>query len=344
MRVLFDLVHPADALFFFHAIRALRRNGVEVRIVSRRKDVLVDLLDDLGLDHEPITTARSGVAGQALELVERDLALFRVARSWKPDVMAGFGGIAISHVGKLLGIRSVSFYDTEYATLQLRLTLPFISEWHVPQSWNGPIASGRTHRFPGSKQFAYLHPDYFRPDADVARSAGWDPERENYLIRIVAWKANHDMGRRGIATSRLRTIAGSLSRTGKVHVSAEGQLPADLESMRYVGRVSAFHHLLGHCRLCVGESMTVASEATALGIPTLLENDEQCAYVTDQEAAGLIRRMNPDDDPVLALEAAMREDQEAFRNRARRFAAESGDINRYILDALLQAMRSRVPT
>jgi predicted glycosyltransferase len=339
MRVLFDLVHPADALFFCHAIRELERKGAAVRLASRRKDVLVQLLDELGFAHESLTHARSGILGQALELVERDLALFRLARSWKPDVMAGFGGIAISHVGKVLGIPSVSFYDTEHAALQLHLTLPFISEWHVPQSWRGPTAAGRTFRFPGSKQFAYLHPDYYKADADLAKAAGWDPQRENYMIRTVAWRANHDRGRHGISLLQLRQLVEQLSARGKVHISAEGGLPPDLDPMMFRGRVGAFHHLLAHCRLYCGESITVASEAAALGVPVLLQIDKDYDYVTEQEHAGLIRRFGPGDDARQVLHKILLEDPNEFRKRARRFSASATDINKYVIEALCRVGR-----
>jgi predicted glycosyltransferase len=335
MRILLDLVHPADALFFYHAILSLKEKGVDVRVVSRRKDVLINLLDELGVEHLPITTARRGTLGLARELVERDVALVRIASAWKPDVMAGFGGVAISHVGKLLGIRSVSFYDTEHASLQMRLTLPFISEWHVPRSWKGPVAAGRTFHFAGSKQFAYLHPAYFRPDPDRARAAGWDPGRANFVLRAVAWQANHDRGRRGMSVAQLRRISAYLSSLGKLHISAEGQLPADLQALQYSGRNCDFHHLLAHCRLYCGESITVASEAVALGIPVLLQIDKEYAYVKEQEEAGLIRRLGSVEDSVAVLQAMLGERHDEFRRRARQFVASSIDINQYIVNALL---------
>ncbi|HYD25021.1 MAG TPA: DUF354 domain-containing protein [Croceibacterium sp.] len=337
MRVLFDLVHPADALFFHHAIRALQADGAEVRVASRRKDVLTDLLDDLGHRHAPLTRARRGLVGQALELAERDLAVLRIARGWKPDVLVGFGGVAISHVGALLRIPSVSFYDTEHAALQIGLTIPFIGQWHVPHSWTGPAPRGRTFRFPGSKQFAYLHPDHFRPDPAIAQAAGWDPERDNFLVRTVAWQANHDLRRSGIPPEQLRAIVEHLSHLGKVHISAEGELPADLRPLQFRGRPGAFHHLLAHCRLCCGESITVASEAAALGVPALLQIDKEYAYVAEQEAAGLIRRFGPTDDVSSVLREALGADRERFRQRATRFAAAAGDINRYIVDAVSHA-------
>ena len=337
MRVLFDLVHPADALFFHHAIGKLEAKGAQLCIASRDKDVLPELLGELGHRHIELTQARSGLIGQARELVERDIALFKLARTWKPDVMAGFGGVAISHVGKLLGIPSVSFYDTEHAALQIRLTLPFISEWHVPQRWNGAQAKGRTFRFSGSKQFAYLHPDHFRPDPELAKSAGWDAAQDNFLIRTVAWQSNHDIGHSGMSLAQLRETVALLSARGKVHISAEGELPADLETMRITGKASAFHHLLAHCRLYWGESMTVASEATALGVPAVLQNHLDCAYMTEQFEAGLARRHDPASDIANTLDAALREDQAHYRERAHRFASASQDINAYIVDAISRA-------
>jgi predicted glycosyltransferase len=341
MRVLFDFVHPANSLVFFHTIKQLKAEGVEVRVVSRHKDVLVTLLDELGIGHSPITTAGEGKLGLAKELLQRDWRLWKVVRQFRPDVMVGFGGVAISHVGKLTGIPSISFYDTEHAGVQLRLAIPFISEWHVPDTWRGRVAEGRTFHFRGGKQFTYLHPDHFQPDPEIARAAGWDEGRDNFMIRTVAWKANHDQGRSGIPPEQLRAIVGHLSALGKVHISAEGPLPHDLEPYRYRGSPIQFHHLLGHCRLYCGESITIASEAVMLGVPVLLQIDKEYCYVTEQEEAGLIRRFGPDDDAVAAIEGALAEDQQSFRQRAQAFVASKGDLNDYILTQIRRVAAAR---
>lgn len=342
-KVLFDLVHPADALFFFHAIRSLQRDGIEVRIASRAKDVLVPLLDELGLPHLPLTRAGTGRAGLMRELLLRDWRLWKLARRFRPDAMVGFGGVAISHVGRLTGIPSLSFYDTEHAGLQIRLALPFISEWHVPESWQGPEAKGRTFRFKGGKQFAYLHPDHFVPDRAVAEAAGWEAGRDNFLIRTVAWRASHDRGRSGFTPERLRTIVALLGGRGRVHISAEGGLPADLEPLRYRGSAVAFHHLLAHCRLCCGESITVASEAVMLGVPVLLQIDKDYGYVAEQQEAGLIRRLEPGDDVKRAIDEALADAPEAYWQRSRRFIAARGDVNLYVADAIRKVLKARHP-
>ena len=232
-----------NSLVFFHTIRQLKQAGAEVRICSRHKDVLPALLDEFGFEHTPISTAGTGKLGLARELVTRDFRLWRIARLFRPHVMVGYGGVAISHVGKLTGIPSISFYDTEHARLQIGLALPFITEWHVPESWRGPEAQGKTFRFSGGKQLAYLHPDHFQPCAELARAAGWDDRQDNFLVRTVAWKAAHDNGLSGISQDRLRAIVACLGARGRVHISAEGELPGDLEPMRYRGSPGKFHHL-----------------------------------------------------------------------------------------------------
>src|SRR6188768_3706727 len=89
MKVLFDVVHPAHVHFFKHVIRSLNERGHTTRIVAREKDVTTTLLDRMGLSYE--TVGRSGKKsyfGQAAELLTRDYALVRIARDFKPDVIA----------------------------------------------------------------------------------------------------------------------------------------------------------------------------------------------------------------------------------------------------------------
>jgi uncharacterized protein len=338
MKLLLDLVHPAHLLFFHHAIAALKQDGAEVAIASRDKDVLVPVLDGLGHAHEVLTRARDGVAGLAGELALRDWRLWRMARAFRPDVMASCGGVSISHVGKLLGIPSLSFYDTEHAALQNRLALPFITEWHVPESWTGLEAPNRTFRFPGARHWAYLHPDHFVPDAGRAKAAGWEPGRDNFLVRIVAWKANHDIGRAGLTVDELRSVAGFLARRGRVHISSEGPLPDEFEPYRYRGGVLDFHHLLAHCRLCFGESITVASESVTVGVPAVVQIDKSYGYIREQAEAGLIAHVRRGEaSPVAAIEASLARDPEDYAARARAFVSAKGDVNRYIADAIRAA-------
>jgi len=343
MKVLFDVVHPAHALFFCHAMRILQKRGDEICIVSRHKDVTTNLLDELGFSHTPISTAGTGLVGLASELVARDWRLLKIARDFRPDILVGNGGLAISHVGKLLGIPSLSIYDMDEAVLQMSLTIPFIDEWHVPERWNGPVAKGRTHHFRGCRHYTYLHQDHFVADDEAALRAGWDPEQDNFLLRIVAWQSNHDQGKNGFIAQQRDDLVAQLQKRGRLHLSSENALPPELEELRFRGNVTDFHHLLSKCRICVTESMTVASEATALGVPSLLQNQFDIGYITEQFEAGVFfplpREANIDNaaliDEVLGVQ------QDEIKRRMDAYRSAQVDLNYYTIDAIDRMIAER---
>jgi hypothetical protein len=64
------------------------------------------------------------------------------------------------------------------------------------------------------------------------------------------------------------------------------------------------------------------------------------AYVKEQESAGLIRRFGPGEDVGPSLQVVLREEASAFRHRAGRFAAQAGDLNRYIVETLHRVSRA----
>ena len=302
MRVLVDIVHPADVLFFKRPLDILRSREIEILILSRRKDVACALLDEFGFAHEPASTAASGVIGLAYELLRRDLATIRAARRFRPDVMVGFGGVAISHAGRLLGIPSIGFYDSENATLQTRITWPFIDHLYVPDAYRGPTPAGRTTRLPGTKELSYLHPTAFTADRAVAIRNGLDPAVDNFFLRVVGWQANHDIGKSGWSSEVLRSVVAYLSRRGRVHVSSEVPLPEDVASLRYGGSVAEVHHLMANCRLIVGESATMASEAAILGVPAIYCGRDFPGYIQELEAEGLVHNLPADRmDSILTL-------------------------------------------
>lgn len=293
MKVLFDIVHPADVLFFYHPIRTLIEEGHEVLVVSRIKDVTCELLDLYNIEHSPISSAKKGVLGLGFELIKRDFALFTQVRKFKPDVMAGFGGVSISHIGKLFGIPALSFYDTEKANLQLMITTPFITHMYVPQSYQGKLPAGRASTFPGTKDFSYFHKDNFKPDVNIAKEAGFVLNRKNYFIRLVAWNANHDFGVNGWNHDVLLDVINYITEdlNGVVHISSEDELPEAFTQYLYQGEKHLIHHVLSQCEMYIGESATMAGEAVLLGVPVIYAADDQRGYTDELAEKGLLWKL-----------------------------------------------------
>lgn len=291
MRILFDICHPAHVHFFRNPIEILRSRGHQILITSRKKEVTLALLDKLGLSHRALSAAAGGKLGLAGELFKRNLGLIRIALNFRPDCMAAIGGIFIAQVGALTRIPSLVFYDTENAHLQNRLTYPFASMVIVPRCYEGPLPR-RSIRYSGYHELSYLHPSRFKANRDIAIGNGLDHRRDTFLIRLVAWKANHDFGQRGWDSDLLSSVIDHLSPKGKVIVSSESALPSRFRDLSYQGDPLQIHHLMAHCRLHIGESATMASESAVLGVPAIYAAHTGRGYTNEQERSyGLVKNI-----------------------------------------------------
>ncbi len=300
LHVLFEIVHPADVLFFLRPIRSFIANGDRVTVASRHKDVATDLLERFSIAHTPISRQGNGAAGLAVELLKRDAALARLVRADRPDLMIGFGGVAISHVGKLFGIPTLAVYDSENAKLQTRLAWPFISHVIVPEDYTGALPEDRFTRLFGTKDLSYFHPSAFQPDLEKAKALGLDPDRRNVLIRLVRWGANHDLGKAGWSEEQLEQLVSALAPKAKLHVSAEIEPPDFLRPHLWHGDPARLHHLMGHCDAYVGESCTMACEAVTMGVPALYSGTDFPGYTQGLARRGLLQLLKPDARDMLA--------------------------------------------
>ncbi len=337
MRVLFDIVHPADVLLFYHPIMRLRERGDEVLVLSREKDVACRLLDELGIAHRTISAKGTGTMGLARELVQRDFGMWREVRRSRPDVMIGLGGVAIAHAGWLTGRPSIAFYAADTAKLQTRLTWPFITHLYVPEVYQGQTPEGRTTRFPGIKELSYFHPDNFTVDEERAGRAGWQPGQDCFLIRMVAWGANHDIGKTGWSDGTLAALVEFLSARGKVVLSTERELPADLQPYLYRGEAKDLHHLMAKCALYVGESATMAHEAALLGTPAIYDGADHPGTTRDLAANGLVTALRQPGEEALLAEVARQLEpavQESFDAAREGYLDGKGNLADFIVGAI----------
>lgn len=291
MRIIIDICHPAHFHFFRNPINILRANGHEVVVTSRDKEMTLELIESEGWDHVLLCRTARNSSGLLAELVQRNVALFKLVRKFDPDVMAAIGGIFVAQVGALTRTPSVVFYDTENARLQNLLTYPFASIVSVPNCYESWVP-GHTVRYAGYHELSYLQPNYFKPDIRVAMKNGLAPNVDTFLIRVVAWKANHDVGEEGWSTELLSKVVNKLTERGKVIISSEMDLPTDLQTYRFSGNPSEIHHLMAYCRLYIGESATMASESVVLGVPAIYVAKTGRGYCNQQEQEfGLLKNV-----------------------------------------------------
>jgi len=268
MRILVDLGHPGHVHFYKHAIRHWQKHGDTVLLTGRQKDVMVDLLKHYNLAHHVLNPTAHSAGGLAREFVNHEYQLYHAIQDFRPDVMTAVGGVCIAPVGKLLGIPTVVFTDSEHVKLDRYLTYPLATRVCTP-TWFKQKAGSRHIRYNGFQEWAYLHPDYFTPDLNALHELGLNPDTPFVIVRLIAWGAAHDVGHSGFAPDEKRRLLETLNTRARVLLSIEGAVPAALAE--YVTPIPPhrLHDLLHYAALYIGEGATMATEAALLGTPAI---------------------------------------------------------------------------
>jgi predicted glycosyltransferase len=340
MDILLDILHPAHAHFFRHAIGELEGRGHTVTVTARDKDLTLALLQQFGVGCEILSREAESRAGLAGELLKRNHQLRRVVRRVRPQVMASIGGVSTAPVGFWTRTRNLVFYDTENARLSNLLSYPFASEVITPDCYRAKVM-GRHATYPGYHELAYLHPSRFKPDPAVLQNAGIDPAEPYSVVRFVSWRAMHDVSATGFSADEKIRLVERLAEHGRVLISSEDELPESLAELRLPVRAADVHHVLAFARLFIGESATMASESAVLGTPAVYVDPVGRGYTDEQEARyGLCSNFRP----WQAAEATergvdiLRTDEKhslAFKESVARMLDDKIDVTRMIVDKLV---------
>ncbi len=341
MRVLFDIVHPAQVHFFKHSIRLLQERGDSVLVTARRKDITIDLLRALEIEHTCISTKGANMAAMGAELIGRTFRLVNLARRFRPDVMVARVGHSIGIAGKLLGVPTVIYDDMEHARLQAAIGMTFATTICTGLGYFRDFGR-RQVRFQGPPVLSYLAPRYFTPDPEPLRQAGIDPERPLIFIRTVSWKASHDVGRKGHSPLELSDAVGRLEKYGRVLISSEDPLPESLRAYANPVAVNRMHDLLAFCRVCLIEGGTMAEEAAVLGVPAICKNTYDFGYLRALESEyGLVFRPDSMDKALeIAEEIVANPTAKAeFAEKRKKLLADSEDVVEFMLKMIDRAAR-----
>jgi len=307
-------------------------------ITSRKKDITLDLLDAFKLEHVSISDKGEGRFGLFVELVRRDVELWKFARVFKPDVIVSNNSPTGSHVARLLGCPSIVFDDTEIHHFNRYLYYPFVTEVHSPQCYRFRI--GRKQRiYPGYHALAYLHPNHFRPNPDILLRVGLHPDTPMIVVRFVEWGAMHDLGQQNLAFEKKCWLIRHLTQHGRVLISSESPLKPELEPYRLRLPIQDIHHLLYYAKLVIGDSASMSSEAVVLGTPAVYCDPLGRGYTDEQEEKySLCHNFHTKNvEPMLAkaLELLKLQDpRAAFAEAHARLLRENIDVAAYQLQQI----------
>ena len=341
MKVLFDIVHPAQVHFFKNVICRLQQRGDEVCVTARRKDVALELLDALGIEHTCISEKGSNLLGMAVELIVRDIRLVRIARRFRPDVMVARVGVSVGPVGKLLGIPTIIYDDMEHARLQAAIGMTFATYICTGLGYYRDFGN-RQVRFNGPPVLAYLGPKYFQPAPEPLRQAGIDIDAGYIFIRTVSWGASHDLGKTGSSQDQLKKMIERLSKFGRVIISSEEPLDEVFNQYQNPVSVDQMHNLLAFASLCLVEGGTMAEEAAVLGVPVVCLGTYEFGYLLSLEKDyDIIYRSGSFDEALdKAAELLSKPDlKDLWRQKQKKLLDDSDDVTDFMIEMIDRASR-----
>ena len=306
MRILIDIGHPAHVHFYKNTIKDLQAKGHEVLVTARDKDVAINLLKAYNIDYIPVGKIGDSKLGLIGEWISRDYEIFKISRKFKPDLLMGMLNPCAAHSAKLLGKKCFVFNDSEVVNSTALITYPFANIIFTPSNYGKDIGKKQV-RINGYKELAYLHPNHYTPNHNIFDDLDIDKQEKYVVMRFVAWKAGHDIKRKGFDLATKIKFVKELEKYARVFISSETELESELEDYRITIPSENMHDFLYFAHMLVGDSQTMTTEAAVLGTPAVRCNsfvgeDDMANFIELENKYGLIFNYT---DSEKALEKAV---------------------------------------
>lgn len=266
MRIAVTVSTPKHAHIWKNPVAELRSRGHEVLVTLRDYRETLPVARGVGLVGPTFGRTKGGGWRRMSEYPTHVFGHYRAVRKFRPDILSGTG-VFEAHSGKALRRPAVAWTDTEHAPGHNTLIKLFADCVMVPRSFQSNQFGKKQLGFDSYLELAYLHPNRFSPDKTIIDDLGVSQSEPYALVRFNAWDATHDVNAAGFTNPERIQLVESLAKHGRVFISPEGDLPAQLEPYRIPTAKHRIHDVLSFASLYVGDSGTMQNEAAILGTP-----------------------------------------------------------------------------
>ena len=268
--LIFELGHPKHYHMFKSFMHYYENNGKNIVVIARNKDVLLKLLEADGVRYRTLGPYKNGLLNKLLITPLLILNYLKIVMQTRPSVIFSKASPYASVFAKILGIRHIIFPDSDGFTSN-DILMRFADTIITPDNYKNDYGS-KHKRISGFFENIYLHPDIFKPDISVLKKYSIDPESKYVIVRFVGWGAHHDNLAKGISHLDREKIIKSLNKYADVYVTSEFQLNGNLSKHKLKIAPEDIHHVLYYSSLYFGDSQTMATEASLLGVPAIRTN------------------------------------------------------------------------
>ncbi len=336
MRILVGAWHPAHVHFFKYLIPELQKQGHEVFVLAREKEITYYLLKNYDIPFIEVSVHKTSVGGKLWDLIVRWKRTFQICRKLKPDLALGIGDFYFAQIGRLLKFKSLVFTDSEPVPIDPILTFPFATWILTPDCFGKDL--GKKHiRYKGFHETAYLNRNYFKPDESVLDLLGVKKGEPYIILRFVSWGAAHDIGHGGLTPERKVQMVKRLEKYGKVFITSEGGLPEELREYQIKIAPEWIHHALYYATLLVGDTQTMTTESAILGTPAIRSNsfvgpDDMTNFIQLEKDYGLIYNIRDPEEALGKAEELLQNPnlKEEWAVKRERFLDDKVDVTKFM--------------
>lgn len=277
MKVLVYIVHPAHYHLFKNVIQLLRRKKHNVQIVIRDKDILRELLEEAYLEVKQLKKNNNRFLKIA-DLAYRIITFFNIVRKNRPDIICSCASEA-EYIGRLFNIPTL-FFDEDDLDLDpvkhfANITFPFSKVIIMPKGCRAAKWENKVIYYSGYHELSYLHPSIFTPNISKVQKLIKNSSRY-FIIRFSSFQAYHDKSAKGITDNLAIMVINILEQHGNVYITSEKKLMPFLEKYRITIPPKNMHDAMYYSDLIIGDSQTMAVEASVLGVPNIRFNSFAC--------------------------------------------------------------------
>jgi uncharacterized protein len=305
VRLLIDIGHPAHVHYYKNLAHLLKKRGHVVFWTTKPIPTAIDLLESYGFSYWILPGKRDKLSGKVFMQFVYDIILLVFCIRKKIDVAIGTS-VTITHVSRFTRVKSFVFDDDDddVQPLVTKYVHPFADALLSPDCLKGKRGNIDTIFYPGYHELAYLHPKRFNPDVRVLEELSLNENEPFFILRFNVFKAHHDVGIKGLSLEQRLFLINLLKEYGKVFITTEREIEAELIQYKLKVSPDKIHSLIYFCKIFIGDSQTMASEAAVLGIPSLRCNTfaGRISYLDEQEKSyGLTVAFSPDNFDLMVL-------------------------------------------
>jgi hypothetical protein len=275
-RYLFFFVHPAKFHLSRITINKLIAQGDTVDIIITGRDILEELVINEGWKYTKIFPNGRKIQGihiyisAAIYSVLTILKLLKI--TWREKYDFFISDDLLTFIGRIKRTPSIFVTDDDLSAVPESIILMISSNYILaPDICNLGKYNKKKLGYYGYKSIFHLHPNHF--SADISKVPKVLHGERFFFIRTVSATSTHDIGKRGINNSVLKTIISKLEPYGRVVLNSERELPSEYHKYLLDFRKNDISHIIKFADLFISDSTTMCVESALLGVPSIEFDD-----------------------------------------------------------------------